>query len=96
MKQYPEESIYIIASDGTAKSESGELTFGSAHIDNKNNISSFFKGVIGKDLKMGFSADSLYKMDHNEVTRLFGDSLNPAKWINFSNDTMEILSLIHI
>jgi lipopolysaccharide export system protein LptA len=92
MKQYPEESIYIIASDGTAKSESGELSFGSAHIDNKNNISSFFNGVIGKDLKMGFSADSLYKMDHNEVTRLFGDSLNPAKWINFSNDTMEIHS----
>lgn len=92
MKQYPEESIYIISSDGTAQSEYGELSFGSAHIDNKNNISSFFKGVIGKDQQMGFSADSLYKIDENKVTRLFGDSLNRAKWINFNNDTMEIHS----
>ena len=43
MKQYPEKSIYIISSDGTAQSESGTLSFGSAHIDNKNKISSFFK-----------------------------------------------------
>tara|TARA_B110000008_G_C16959476_1_gene559557 strand:+ start:342 stop:1721 length:1380 start_codon:yes stop_codon:yes gene_type:complete len=92
MKQYPEKSIYIISSDGTAQSESGTLSFGSAHIDNKNKISSFFKGVIGKDTQMGFSADSLYKMDKNEVTRLFGDSMNRAKWINFNNDTMEIHS----
>ena len=92
ISQYPERSIYIISSKGTAKSKSGKLIFGSAIINNNLNISSFFKGVEGYDSTLTFQADSLYKSDEKEITRLYGNDSIPAKWANFTKDSLEIHS----
>ena len=94
---YPESSIYIIPGSGKASRENEILEFGAAYIDNNSDISVFHKGARGKDSKMEFFADSLFKKDDNDLSELYGTIDKPAKWSDFSNDTMEIYSskIIH-
>ena len=89
---YPESSIYIIPGSGKAFKDDETLNFGAAHIDNNSDISIFYKGARGSDSKMEFFADSLFKKDDNKLSELYGTVANPAKWSDFSNDTLEIYS----
>ena len=89
---YPESSIYIIPGSGKAFKDDETLNFGAAYIDNNSDISIFYKGARGSDSKMEFFADSLFKKDDNKLSELYGTVANPAKWSDFSNDTLEIYS----